>query len=74
MTVPPHANKRDLKKDRTGRTQKLAMFPIDTLPDGDARTAVPVDRKLGAERYEKGLAENAERRARDQAKDGEGAR
>ncbi len=64
VTVPTDTNQRDLKKDRSARKQRLAMFPIDTLPDGDARTAVPVDRKLGAERYEIGLAENAARRGK----------
>jgi reductive dehalogenase len=64
VTVPPATNQRDLKKDRSARKQRLAMFPIDTLPDGDARTAVPVERKLGAERYEIGQAENAARRAK----------
>jgi reductive dehalogenase len=61
VTVPKTANKRDLKEDRSERKQRLAMFPADTLPEGGERAAAPVDRKLGAELYDKGLAENRAR-------------
>jgi len=61
VRVPKPANKRDLKEDRSERKQRLAMFPADTLPEGGERAAAPVDRKLGAELYDKGLAENRAR-------------
>jgi ferredoxin len=70
VTVPTEANQRDLKRNpKIPGDQKLAMFPADIMPAGDARTVEPVDRKEGLRRYEAGLRENADRKGRG----GEGA-
>ena len=49
VVKPQGANQRDLELDRAvpAGNEGIALYPIETLPPADQKTAVPVDRKQG---------------------------
>jgi ferredoxin len=69
-----NANARDLTLDRdtAGANDKIATYPVDTLPRADQKEAVPVDRRTGLKDTK--AAEDALRRAIKERQDAERAR